>query len=295
MARDLGELSPLALAARRLNVMTRQATRLAAWRLAPASYPSPRYERSPPGRAAGSYRMTPWAPALPGGERFPHLLYARSLPLARAGGHPVLEAGKLVNLALAAPHIDGLVIAPGAPFSFWRAVPRPTAARGYRHGMELRGGCIVPSLGGGLCMLSNALFAAAAQLGWHILERHGHTVAVADADPLDATVFWPHVDLRFAPRAGRALLRVRVREETLAVAIWSERPAALAVDLSGNQTADGAALTSMIRRVVRDERGALLEDAFVTLDHKRLVDPAGATRSCLTCDRPCHARPRGLP
>jgi vancomycin resistance protein VanW len=269
MARDLGELSPLALAARRLNVMTRQAARLAAWRLARSDYP---------------------APALPAGERFPHLLYARSLPLARAGGHPLLEAGKEVNLALAAPHLDGLLVAPERPFSFWRAVPRPTAARGYRHGMELRGGCIVPSLGGGLCLLSNALFAAAAQLGWRILERHGHTMAVAGADPLDATVFWPHVDLRFAPRAGCALLRVRVRDGVLAVAIWSDRPAALAVDIAGDQTAAGSTVTSAIRRVVRDQRGALLEDAFVALDHKRLVDPAAATRSCLTCDRPCHAR-----
>lgn len=273
MARDLGELSPLALAARRLNVAVRQAARLISWTLAP--------DRFPP-------------PALPAGERFPHLLYARTHLLARSGGDPVLEAGKRINLALAAPHVDGLVIGPAAPFSFWRAVPRPSAARGYRHGMELRGGCIVPSLGGGLCLLSNALFAAAAQLGWHVLERHGHTMAVAGADPLDATVFWPHVDLRFAPRAGRARLRVRVKPGALSIAVWSDRPAALAVDLAAEQTATGAALMTAVRRVVRDRRGALLEDTFLALDRKRLVDPAAATRSCLTCDRACHARPRGL-
>ena len=274
MARDLGELSPLALAARRLNVMTRQAARLAAWHLTPDRFP-------PPG--------------LPAGERFPHLLYARSVPVARTGGDPVLEAGKQMNLALAAPHLDGLVIAPAAPFSFWRAVPRPSAARGYRHGMELRGGCIVPSLGGGLCLLSNALFAAAAQLGWRVLERHGHTMAVAGAEPLDATVFWPHVDLRFAPRAGRARLRVRVKDGTLAVAVFSDRPAALAVHLAAEQTTAGAELTSTVRRVVRDQGGALLEDSFLALDRKRLVDATAARRNCLTCDRPCHARPRGLP
>jgi len=274
MARDLGELSPLALAARRLNVMTRQAARLAAWRLAPSDYP---------------------APALPAGERFPHLLYARSLPIARTGSDAVLEAGKRMNLALAAPHLDGLVVAPAAPFSFWRAVPRPSAARGYRHGMELRGGCIVPSLGGGLCLLSNALFAAAAQLGWRVLERHGHTMAVAGGEPLDATVFWPHVDLRFAPRAGRARLRVRVKDAALAIAIFSDRPAALAVRLTAEQSAAGGELTSTVRRLVRDQRGALVEDSFLAIDHKRLVDATAARRNCLTCDRPCHARPRGLP
>ncbi len=275
MRRDLAELSPLALAARRLNVLARQTARLAAWRLSPDAYPEPE------------------APAP--GERLSHLLYARVVPVARPGADPVLERGKLRNLALAAPHLDGLVIAPDAPLSFWRAVPRPTAARGYQHGMELRGGCIVPSLGGGLCLLSNALFAAAAQLGWRILERHAHTMAVPGADPLDATVFWPHVDLRFAPRAGRARLRVRVKGGALAVAVWSDRPAALAVDIAADQSAAGATLTSAVRRVVRDEGGALLEDTFVALDRKHLLDPAAARRTCLTCDRPCHARPRTLP
>ena len=273
MRRDLADLSPLALAARRLNVALRQVARLAAWRLAPGSYPDP---------------------ALAAGNDFPHLLLARVVPLARPGADPLLERGKLRNVALAAPHLDGLEVAAEAPFSFWRAVPRPAAARGYRLGMELRGGCIVPSLGGGLCLLSNALFAAAAQLGWRILERHGHTMAVVGADPLDATVFWPHVDLRFAPRAGRARLRVRVRDAALAIAVWSDQPAALAVDIAADQQAVDATLTSAVRRVVRDQRGALLEDTFLALDRKHLLDPGEARRSCLTCDRPCHARPRRL-
>jgi len=279
MPRDLGDLSPLALAARRLNVATRQAARLAAWHLARRRhYPEP---------------------ALPAvGEQFPHLLYARTAAVARAGADPILERGKLRNLELAAPHLDGLVVAPEAPFSFWRALPRPTAARGYQHGMELRGGCIVPSLGGGLCLLSNALFAAAAQLGWRILERHAHTMAVAGGDPLDATVLWPHVDLRFAPRAGRARLQIRVKAGALAVAVWSDRPAALQVAIAADQSSSSSSsdidiLTSTVRRVVRDQRGHLLEDTFVALDRKRLLDPGEERRNCITCDRPCHARPRG--
>ena len=255
MPRDLGDLSPLALAARRLNVATRQATRLAAWHLARRLYPES---------------------ALPAvGERFPHLLYARTAAVARAGADPDLERGKLRNLALAAPHLDGLVVAPGAGFSFWRALPRPTAARGYQHGMELRGGCIVPSLGGGLCLLSNALFAAAGQLGWRILERHAHTMAVAGGNPLDATVLWPHVNLRFAPRAGRARLQIRVKGGALSVAVWSDRPAALRVDIAADQSTSSGddTFTSAVRRVVRDERGALLEDTFLALDRKRLLDP----------------------
>jgi vancomycin resistance protein VanW len=278
--RDLGELSRLQLAARRVNVLVRRASRLAAWTAHPAAWPRPEL-----GDALG----------------FRHELYRRRWPIARAGD-PLLEQGKRTNLALAAPHLDGLVTAPDLPLSFWRAVPRPTAARGYRLGMELRGGCVVPTAGGGLCLLSNALFAAAAGLGWRILERHGHT-RTAGAAELDATVMWPHVDLRVAPRAGRARLEVRVRGGFLELAVHGDRPLAHHTEihrLAGAEreevTARGAVRVSAVRRIVRDAAsGALIEDSLIAVDRKQVVPAALAARSCLTCDRSdCRARPPGL-
>src|SRR5688572_16197704 len=100
MPGDLGDLSRLGLATRRVNVLVRQSARLAAWRLASDRYPRP---------------------VLAEGD-FPHLLFARSIPIGRSGADARLERGKLVNVALAAPHIDGAVVAPDRPFSFWRAV-----------------------------------------------------------------------------------------------------------------------------------------------------------------------------
>ena len=221
MAGDLSELSPAALALRSARVWARRAARLAVWRLRPAEFPSP---------------------ALGSDDGFPHLLYRRTIPIALGEADARLERGKRANLALAAPHLDGLVVSPGRPFSFWRAVPRPTAARGYQLGTELRGGCLVPSAGGGLCLLSNALFEAASRLGWRILERHNHTMARASACgterplALDATVLWPHVDLRFAPRAGAARLEVRADRQALSLAVWGDRPAELAVDIAPTES-----------------------------------------------------------
>src|SRR4051812_13627990 len=96
------------------------------------------------------------------------LVHEQRVALRRSddGAHPVFEDGKRVNVTLAAPALDGVLLAPGATFSFWRAVGPPRASLGFRHGMELRGGCVVPALGGGLCLLSNALFRAAVDLGW---------------------------------------------------------------------------------------------------------------------------------
>ena len=72
--------------------------------------------------------------------------------------------------------------------------------RGFVKGRELREGCIIPNVGGGLCQVSNALYDAALQAGHEIVERHAHTQVIAGSlaeQGRDATVFWNYVDLRF--------------------------------------------------------------------------------------------------
>jgi VanW like protein len=111
-----------------------------------------------------------------------------------------LTAGKVENLRIAAGAFHGLEIPPGGVMSFWRQLGRTTRRKGYRSGRELREGCIVPAIGGGLCQLSGLLYQAALDAGLEIIERHGHSRVVpgsqAEQD-LDATVFWNYVDLRF--------------------------------------------------------------------------------------------------
>ena len=69
-----------------------------------------------------------------------------------------LQLGKVQNLRLAAHAFDGLEIPAGEIWSFWRQLGRTTAARGFAEGRELREGCLIPTIGGGLCQISNALF-----------------------------------------------------------------------------------------------------------------------------------------
>ena len=131
-------------------------------------------------------------------------LAAESCTILRASTHPAeqrLQDGKVRNLAVAAQFLDALRIPAGAIFSFWRHVPRPTRRAGFVEGRELREGCIVPAVGGGLCQLSNALYAAALDAGCEIIERHAHSRIVpgSAAAGRDATVFWNYVDLRFRP------------------------------------------------------------------------------------------------
>jgi glycosyltransferase involved in cell wall biosynthesis len=112
----------------------------------------------------------------------------------------ILQAGKIHNLRLAIRQIDGIEIPAGKVFSFWEQVGKPTAARGFTAGRELRQGCIIPNIGGGLCQLSNALYDAALQANLEIVERHRHSQVIpgslAEIDR-DATVFWNYIDLKF--------------------------------------------------------------------------------------------------
>src|SRR5215213_844263 len=111
-----------------------------------------------------------------------------------------LVAGKVHNLRIAIRRLNGAEIPAGGVFSFWAQVGRPGRWRGYVAGRELREGCIIPSIGGGLCQLSNALYDAALSAGFEIVERHAHTQVVPGSLAevgRDATVFWNYVDLRF--------------------------------------------------------------------------------------------------
>ena len=134
-----------------------------------------------------------------------------------------LVAGKVHNLRVAIRAFDGVVVPAGATLGFWRQLGRPSAMRGFVRGRELRGGCIVPVVAGGLCQLSNALADVAARSGLAFVERHAHSARIGDG-AIDATVFWNYVDLRL--RAAHAWrieaeltadeLVVRVRADALA-------------------------------------------------------------------------------
>jgi vancomycin resistance protein VanW len=146
-----------------------------------------------------------------------------------------LTAGKIENLRRALRHVDGIEVPAGRTFSFWAQIGRATRHRGFVEGRELREGCLIPTIGGGLCQLSNALHEAALEAGFEIVERHAHSRIVpgsrADASR-DATVFWNYVDLRFRSpypfrieaRLTRGELRLAIRAlrtpRTITATIW---------------------------------------------------------------------------
>ena len=165
--------------------------------------------------------------------RFPRADRLASAPTLAAFESPLwpedeqdrsLVVGKIHNLRLAAKHLDGVEVPAGETFSFWRQVGRASRRRGFVAGRELREGCLVPAIGGGLCQLTNAIYDSALRAGLEVVERHRHSRvlpgSLAEYDR-DATVFWNYLDLRlratFAWRievemdADRLVLRLRAQ------------------------------------------------------------------------------------
>ena len=241
----------------------------------------------------------------PAEPTFSFLVYEKTIPIRRDGrqAHPLLEANKITNLTLAAPAFDGVLLEPGRALSFWRTLGPTSAGRGYRHGMELRTGCVVPTVGGGICLLSTALFELAAHLGFTILERHGHSIETVPTRPgelwgLDATVLYPYVDLRFAPRQGRARLEVAVADGHLRLAVRAEAPGSVRsilslVDDRLEETVSGPVRHNrIVRRIVTAATGAPMGADVIAVNRRRIVPAVVDGQSCLTCPNvACWERP----
>lgn len=177
-----------------------------------------------------------------------------------------LVAGKIQNLRVALKKIDGVEVPAGETFSFWQQVGRTTRRRGFVAGRELREGCIIPNVGGGLCQLSNSLYDAALKANFEIVERHAHTQklpgSLAEQDR-DATVFWNYVDLRFrSPEPFH--IEAKLDREHLTLRLRAAKPVEKTLHRIG-------------RRVDRATNGDVKSCATCeTNDCFRVVRPAGA-------------------
>jgi hypothetical protein len=161
-------------------------------------------------------------------EDFPFVVAESVSPLytSYAPGETPLLLGKIENLRLACPQIHYRILNPGDVFSFWRQIGPPWRMRGFKVGGEIREGCMIPTIGGGLCQLSGSLVEVALMLDLEIIERHTHTslpTGVAHDARRDATVFWNYVDLRFRSPVP-VLFESYLNVDSLIVRLRSKEP-----------------------------------------------------------------------
>lgn len=102
------------------------------------------------------------------------------------------------NIRVALKALDGTVLQPQEEFSFNRVVGPRTEGRGYRPAPSYIGPNSPATVGGGICLVSSALYQASLEAGLTPTERSPHTRTISSVPAgLDATVWYGGKDLRF--------------------------------------------------------------------------------------------------
>jgi vancomycin resistance protein YoaR len=134
-----------------------------------------------------------------------------------------VSASRHANIATGSSQFDGVVIQPGATFSFWSLLGPVTPERGYAYaGAIINNRSDESVIGGGLCQVSTTMFNAISKLGYEIVERHEHGYLI-ERYPLglDAAVFDPGYDFRWTnDTASPVFLWSWVSDTSVTFDVW---------------------------------------------------------------------------
>lgn len=167
------------------------------------------------------------------------------------------------NLALACEAIDGLILEPGAAFSFNDTVGERTEEKGYVAASTYYDGEGTSEIGGGIGQVASMLYCASLKLGLEQLERAGNTYAVTYV-PLgfDAAVYWGVTDYRFCNSLDTAIeIRAYVADEQVTVELWGQPEEAQNIELECAMVGDNVVETY---QVYLDENGEVLRQELIT-------------------------------
>ncbi|MBR5635828.1 MAG: VanW family protein [Pseudobutyrivibrio sp.] len=108
------------------------------------------------------------------------------------------EAPRGSNIKIAASHVNGTVVKPGATFSANKAIGPRTTANGFVEAPVFINKEHAMGIGGGVCQVSSTIYAAMKVAGIKATERHPHSLPVYYLpDGWDATISGNTLDLKF--------------------------------------------------------------------------------------------------
>ena len=110
------------------------------------------------------------------GDKLPVVIYKHNSLIRRKLGDVDmnLQENKAVNLSIAAPLVNGIIIRPKETFSFWKLVGDCTESKGYRMGLVLSKLGEGQDIGGGMCQFTNLLHCMTLHSPLDIVEHHHH-------------------------------------------------------------------------------------------------------------------------
>lgn len=111
------------------------------------------------------------------------------------------------NVGQAAEYINGTILKPGETFSMNDTVHERTPANGYTKGFIISGGRFREELGGGVSIITTAMWTAGFYAGLERVEQHPHGLYISRYQAgLEATVAWDALDLRMRNDTGNGVL-----------------------------------------------------------------------------------------
>ncbi len=196
-----------------------------------------------------------------------------------------LQENKAVNLSLAAPRVNGVLIRPGEVFSFWELVGDLTKAAGYREGLVIARGRPSRGIGGGMCQFTNLIHWMVLHTDLVITEHHHHDGVDLFPDygrvipfGTGTSILYNYLDYRFrndTPHTWQLITYVD-GEYLRGELRCSARPAQACHIQCRNEEfvteADGVWRNNEIWRVTVDARtGARLSEELLRKNHARLA------------------------
>ena len=220
-------------------------------------------------------------------ENLPVCVYKSASLIRRTlgGADPELQEGKAVNLALAAPRLDGMLIRPGEEFSFWIPVGAPTARRGFKTGLILHGSRPGADIGGGMCQMTNLIHWLVLHSPLTVTEHHHHDGYDLFPDcgrtvpfGTGTSIMYNYIDYRFRnDTADTFQLRLRTDEKYLIGELRADREQPLryhiaAEDEHFSRETDGVYRNSRVmRRTVDTATGNTVREECIKENHARIM------------------------
>lgn len=109
-------------------------------------------------------------------DTLPVVVYKHKSLIRRKLGNVdmTLQNNKAVNLSIAAPKVNRVVIRPGQVFSFWQLVGKVSEKQGYKTGLTIKSGNPSSDIGGGMCQFTNLIHWLVLHSPLTICEHHHH-------------------------------------------------------------------------------------------------------------------------
>lgn len=175
------------------------------------------------------------------------------------------SADRVTNIHVGAKNFDDRLF-DGKVFSFNGFVGPVTARNGYVTGLVIAGDRTASGVGGGICQVSTTVFRTLYGAGLPVAQRQNHSYQVHYYDPqgLDATIYQPSLDLKFANDTGGALW---FQTE------WDDEAASLSISVFGKArdfTVDIGAPKTLSSTPSPADR--LVPDASLPTGQRRQVD-----------------------